>query len=174
MMLKEKSSPWARLKYLYVLPVAAIAVTTFARPEVSDKVEEISSVKVNDLAAIVETKVVESVGDTTKPADVKYVPTEVRKQLKGTPVFELVEEMPEFPGGGMSALMGYLKDNMRYPASAKEKGTQGRVTVQFVVDKDGSIKEPKLLRSVDKDMDAEALRLISNICLLYTSPSPRD
>ena len=163
MMLKEKSSPWARLKYLYVLPVAAIAVTAFARPEVSDKVEKISSVKVNDLAAIVETKVAESAGDTTKPADVKYVPAEVRKQLKGTPVFELVEEMPEFPGGGMSALMGYLKDNMRYPASAKEKGTQGRVTVQFVVDKDGSIKEPKLLRSVDKDMDAEALRLISNM-----------
>lgn len=163
MMLKEKSSPWARLKYLYVLPVAAIAVTAFARPEVSDKVEEISSVKVNDLAAIVDTKVVESVGDTTKPSDVKYIPTEVCKQLKGTPVFELVEEMPEFPGGGMSALMSYLKDNMRYPASAKEKGTQGRVTVQFVVDKDGSIKEPKLLRSVDKDMDAEALRLISNM-----------
>ena len=163
MMLKEKSSPWARLKYLYVLPVAAIAVTAFARPEVSNKVEEISSVKVNDLAAIVETKMTESVGDTMKPADVKYVPTEVRKQLKGTPVFEVVEEMPEFPGGGMSALMSYLKDNMRYPASAKEKGTQGRVTVQFVVDKDGSIKEPKLLRSVDKDMDAEALRLISNM-----------
>ena len=60
MMLKEKSSPWARLKYLYVLPVAAIAVTAFARPEVSSTVEEISAVKVNDLAAIVETKVVES------------------------------------------------------------------------------------------------------------------
>ena len=163
MMLKEKSSPWARLKYLYVLPVAAIAVTAFARPEVSDKVEKISSVKVNDLAAIVETKVAESAGDTTKPADVKYVPAEVRKRLKGTLVFEVAEEMPEFPGGGMSALMSYLKDNMRYPASAKEKGTQGRVTVQFVVDKDGSIKEPKLLRSVDKDMDAEALRLISNM-----------
>ena len=163
MMLKEKSSPWARLKYLYVLPVAAIAVTAFARPEVSNKVEEISSVKVNDLAAIVETKVLESVGDTTKPADVKYVPTEVRKQLKGTPVFEVVEEMPEFPGGGMSAFMDYIKKNMRYPASAKEKGTQGRVTVQFVVDKDGSIKDPKLLRSVDKDMDAEALRLISSM-----------
>ena len=103
MMLKEKSSPWARLKYLYVLPVAAIAVTAFARPEVSDKVEKISSVKVNDLAAIVETKVAESAGDTTKPADVKYVPAEVRKRLKGTLVFEVAEEMPEFPGGGMSA-----------------------------------------------------------------------
>ena len=65
-MLKEKSSPWARLKYLYVLPVAAIAVTAFARPEVSNKVEEISSVKVNDLAAIVETKMTESVGDTNE------------------------------------------------------------------------------------------------------------
>ena len=163
MMLKEKSSPWARLKYLYVLPVAAIAVTAFARPEVSDKVEKISSVKVNDLAAIVETKVAESAGDTTKPADVKYVPAEVRKRLKGTPVFEVAEEMPEFPGGGMSAFMDYIKTNMRYPASAKENGTQGRVTVQFVVDEDGSIKDSKVLRSVDKDMDAEALRLINTM-----------
>ena len=163
MMLKEKSSPWARLKYLYVLPVAAIAVTAFARPEVSDKVEKISSVKVNDLAAIVETKVVESAGDTTKPADVKYVPAEVRKRLKGTLVFEVAEEMPEFPGGGMSAFMDYIKTNMRYPASAKENGTQGRVTVQFVVDEDGSIKDSKVLRSVDKDMDAEALRLINTM-----------
>lgn len=163
MMLKEKSSPWARLKYLYVLPVAAVAVTAFARPEVSNKVEEISNVKVNDLAAIVETKAAESAGDTTKPADVKYIPTEVRKQLKGTPVFEVAEEMPEFPGGGMSAFMDYIKTNMRYPASAKEKGTQGRVTVRFVVDKDGSIKDLKILRSVDKDMDAEALRLIKSM-----------
>ena len=163
MMLKEKSSPWARLKYLYVLPVAAIAVTAFARPKVSDKVEKISSVKVNDLAAIVETKVAESAGDTTKPADVKYVPAEVRKQLKGTSVFEVAEEMPEFPGGGMSAFMDYIKTNMRYPASAKENGTQGRVTVQFVVDEDGSIKDSKVLRSVDKDMDAEALRLINTM-----------
>ncbi len=163
MMLKEKSSPWARLKYLYVLPVAAIAVTAFARPEVSGKVEEISAVKVNDLAAIVETKVAESAGDTTKPADVKFVPVEAGRQLKGTPVFEVAEEMPEFPGGGMSAFMDYIKKNMRYPASAKEYGMQGRVVVQFVVDKDGSIKEPKLLRSVDKELDAEALRLISGM-----------
>ena len=56
-MLKEKSNPWARLKYLYVLPLAAIAVTAFARPEISEKVEEISAVKVNDLAAIVEKRV---------------------------------------------------------------------------------------------------------------------
>ena len=70
MMLKEKSNPWARLKYLYVLPLAAIAVTAFARPEISEKVEEISAVKVNDLAEIVEKKseenVVKELVDTTK------------------------------------------------------------------------------------------------------------
>ena len=61
MMLKEKSNPWARLKYLYVLPLAAITVTAFARPEISEKAAEISAVKVNDLTAIVETKVAENI-----------------------------------------------------------------------------------------------------------------
>ncbi|MEL5893698.1 TonB family protein [Bacteroides sp. GD17] len=176
MMLKEKSSPWARLKYLYVLPVAAIAVTAFARPEISEKVEEISVVKVNDLSAIVETKATESVekalempavkalpGDTTKPAGVQYVPVPVDEQSNGGAVFEVVEKMPEFPGGGVTAMMDYLQKNMQYPESAKKAGTQGRVTVRFVVDKDGSIKNPSVLRSVDKDMDAEALRLVKSM-----------
>ena len=70
MMLKEKSNPWARLKYLYVLPLVAIAVTAFARPEISETMEEISVAKVNDLAAIVEKKSEENVVkepiDTTK------------------------------------------------------------------------------------------------------------
>ncbi len=61
MMLKEKSSPWARLKYLYVLPLAVVTVTAFARPEISEKANEISAVKVNDLAAIVETKLAETI-----------------------------------------------------------------------------------------------------------------
>ena len=67
MMLKEKSNPWARLKYLYVLPLAAIAVTAFARPEISEKMEEISVAKINDLAAIVEKKSEENV--VKEPAD---------------------------------------------------------------------------------------------------------
>ena len=67
MMLKEKSNPWARLKYLYVLPLAAIAVTAFARPEISEKMEEISVAKVNDLATIVEKKSEENV--VKEPAD---------------------------------------------------------------------------------------------------------
>ena len=172
MMLKEKSSPWARMKYLYILPVTAIAVTAFARPEISDTTKEISAVKVNDLAAIVETKVTESVNvlpeaskevplaaDTTKPVEVKYIPKEVKDRLSGTPVLEGKEDMPEFPGG-MSALMQYFRKNMRYPEAAKKRGTQGRVVVRFVVGKDGSVRNPKVLRPVDEELDAEAIRLV--------------
>lgn len=161
MMMKEKSSPWARLKYLYVLPVAAVAVTAFARPEVSKVSEEISEAKVNDLAAIVETKVAESVAaDTTKPFKPKYVPVEVKEQ-KEDKVYQVVGEMPEFPGGGVSAMMEFLKENMRYPADAKEKGMQGMVMVQFIIDKEGNVTNPKVLRSVDAAFDAEAIRLVS-------------
>lgn len=60
MMLKKKSNPWARLKYLYVLPLAAIAVAAFARPEISSELDEISAVKVNDLTAIMKTEEVKS------------------------------------------------------------------------------------------------------------------
>ncbi len=81
MMLKEKSNPWARLKYLYVLPLAAIAVTAFARPEISGKMEEISAVKVNDLKQIVEKKVpektIEVAVDTVKKNALEKVVIEV-------------------------------------------------------------------------------------------------
>ena len=173
MMLKEKSNPWAKLKYLYMLPVAAIAVTAFARPEISETAEEISAVKVNDLTAIVEAKVTKTIEeavqvstvlkDTAKPVEVKYIPAEVGDKLQGSPVFEMVEQMPEFPGGGMSAALEYIQKNMQYPESAKENGTQGRVTVQFVIDKAGNVTEPKVLRPVDKELDAEAIRLVKSM-----------
>ena len=195
MMLKEKSNPWAKLKYLYILPVAAIAVTAFARPEISETAEEISrmsdalgieqasllfsrlhdisAVKVNDLTAIVEAKAAKTteeavrmstvLKDTVKPVEVKYIPTEVTDKLKGTPLYEVVEQMPEFPGGGMAAALEYIQKNMQYPESAKENGTQGRAMVQFVVDKEGNVTEPKVIRSVDKELDAEAIRLVKSM-----------
>ena len=164
MMLKEKSSPWARMKYLYVLPLAALALTAFARPEVSAVADEISSAKVNDLVASVKANQAETasvaVKDTLTPGAVN-VPQEVKDELKGTPVFEVVEQMPEFLNGGMAGLMDYFQKNMRYPAEAKEAGKQGRVTVQFVVNKDGSISGARVLRGVDPLLDAEAIRLVN-------------
>ena len=78
-------------------------------------------------------------------------------------VYEVVENMPEFPDGGMPGLMKYLSDNIRYPEAAHKAGTQGRVTVQFVVGKDGSIGNVSILRAVDPDLDAEAIRVISSM-----------
>lgn len=238
MMLKEKSSPWARLKYLYVLPLAAIAVTAFARPEVSKELDEILSVKVNDLTAIVkadEVKSIESqpgeefllkgkvkeaatnqpivganiiikgttggtisdldgnfaitmpVGGTlvfsyvnckTKEVKIpsadtqgivivleaeegktlpKHVPVE--PSVPQDEVFRIVEEMPEFPGG-MGECLKFLESNVRYPKVAHDNGVQGKVIVQFIVEKDGSVTNPQVVRSVDSYLDTEALRVI--------------
>ena len=156
MMMKEKSNPWARLKYLYVLPVAAMTLTAFARPEVSSVMNEISSDKVNDLVAFMKEKNVEK-ADTVAPV---YVPAEVAAKLKGA-VSGASEEMPEFSDGGTAGLMKYLEANIRYPESAKKAGKQGRVTVQFVVCKDGSITNVSTLRGIDSALDAEAIRVIS-------------
>ena len=75
-------------------------------------------------------------------------------------VFQVVEEQPMFPGG-MQELMKYLQMNIRYPKEAQDKGIQGRVIVQFVVNKDGSICEANVVKSVDPLLDAEALRVIN-------------
>ena len=71
-----------------------------------------------------------------------------------------VENMPEFPGGTMG-LLEYLRTTIRYPQEAKVKNIQGRVLVEFVVEKDGSITEATVVKSVDKLLDDEALRVIS-------------
>ena len=76
--------------------------------------------------------------------------------------FAVVEQMPEFPGG-MKELMTYLKDNIKYPKAAQDKKVQGRVIVQFVVEKDGTPTEFNVLRSVDPDLDAEALRVLGGM-----------
>lgn len=103
-----------------------------------------------------------SQGETTRTINMdehQYTPPTLAPDANG--IFEVVEHMPEFPDGGMSALMEYLKKNIKYPEAAMKKGTQGRVTVQFVVEKDGSIANAKVLRGVDPDLDKEAVRVVS-------------
>ena len=74
-------------------------------------------------------------------------------------VFTVVEEMPKFPGG-QGALLEFLANNIQYPAEAKQNGTQGRVSTCFIVEKDGSISNVEILRSVSPALDAEAVRVI--------------
>jgi len=77
-------------------------------------------------------------------------------------VFRSVEQMPQFPGGDV-ALMKYLQSHINYPPMAAENNIQGRVVVQFVVDKTGKVGEVKILRSVDKDLDKEASRVCASL-----------
>ncbi len=77
-------------------------------------------------------------------------------------VFIAVEEMPEFPGG-TTALLQYIAKAVEYPVIAQENGVQGTVYVTFVVNKDGSVSNAKVLRGVDPSLDAEALRVVSTL-----------
>lgn len=87
----------------------------------------------------------------------------IKSNVTDDDVYEVVENMPEFPNGGMGELMKYLSANIRYPEAAHKAGIQGRVTVQFVVGKDGSIGNVSILRGVNADLDAEAIRVISSM-----------
>ena len=81
---------------------------------------------------------------------------------KADDVFMVVEEMPEYPGG-TEALLNFLRENINYPEYCKENKIQGRVIVTFVVEKDGSIVEAEVVKSVNEELDAEALRVISSM-----------
>ena len=77
-------------------------------------------------------------------------------------VFDVVEVMPSFPGG-QAALIQYLNSHVKYPVVAQENGIQGRVTISFVVERDGSITDVKVARSVDPSLDKEAARVVSSM-----------
>ena len=90
------------------------------------------------------------------------VEEKVEKPVEVAKVFTSVEQMPQFPGGE-AALMKYLQSHINYPPMAAENNVQGRVVVQFVVDKTGRIGEVKVVRSVDKDLDKEAARVCASL-----------
>jgi len=77
-------------------------------------------------------------------------------------IFEVVEESPSFPGG-VAKLYEFLSKQLRYPEMAKENGIQGKVFVQFVVCKDGSIKDVKVIKSIHNTLDKEASRVVKRM-----------
>ena len=261
MMIKKKSNPWARLKYLYVLPMAAIAVAAFARPEVSDEFNEISSAKVNDLTSIVKAKEAKSVekksnekfkvsgkvmeavskkplpgasviirdtdmgvitdvdgkfelpvkkGDVIRVSyvglqtqsvvvkdnselvvwmrddvqsmeemivyapkreedaekengvvvfDIPIEEAQKTEEPQEEVIFRIVEDMPQFPGGKQKA-MEFIANHIKYPQVAQKARIEGRVIVQFVVGRDGSISDVQTVSGVSPELDAEAMRVV--------------
>lgn len=96
------------------------------------------------------------------PEPVRSEPLNKPQPVNSTRVYDVVEQMPSFPGG-ISGLRTYLNQNIRYPAEAQENCVQGRVVVSFVVGKDGHISDVTVLRSVDPSLDKEAIRVIRNM-----------
>ena len=92
----------------------------------------------------------------------QQVVEEVTVKEEETKVFDVVEEMPQFPGGP-NALFEYLSKNIKYPVVAEENGVQGRVIVTFVVERDGSITDVKVVKSVDPSLDKEAQRVVKSM-----------
>ena len=84
------------------------------------------------------------------------------EDIIGGEVYQLVEQMPEFPGGE-AKIVEFISKNIHYPQAAKEKGIQGRVFIGFIIEKDGSISNVRNLRSVDSELDAEAMRVVESM-----------
>ena len=153
MMMKKQTSPWARMKALFVLPVAFAAVTVISCTSPKEK-----KVENKDVAESVQQDTPTSIDETHV---VTYASTPKEEEEQGE-IYQVAEEQPMYPGG-MQELMKFIQTNIKYPKEAQERGIQGRVIVQFVVNKDGSISEETVVKSVDPQLDAEAIRILRNM-----------
>ena len=137
MMLQAPSSGWKRLSWLAILPF--LAGTMFLCNPVRAKV----------VSADLPETVLSETAPTALPDTTKVIP------------FATVEVKPTFNGGTANEFSKWVNENLKYPQAAKDAGIQGRVTLQFTVYPDGSVRDTKVLRGVNPDLDAEALRVVS-------------
>ena len=182
MMLHKKSERRSLLKLLALIPIVGLALALNARTVtdyVYDEPQKQQPVKKGKKAGTIkvngqEIKVVEQDDIVTMEGEVDQDMTPDIQDTKSVEIpnamvvdakedaFDVVEEMPEFPGGP-KALMDYLMENVKYPKTAFDADIQGRVIAQFVVDKEGTVKDAHVVKSVDPALDAEALRVINNM-----------
>ena len=177
--LEGKKSTWLLVGYVVVLAFMFVAFEWTQRDVKIDTSQAVADVVFEEeIIPITETpeqaappppeapKVAELLEIVDDKADIEETTTIINEdnqaRVEVKTIFEVVENMPDFPGG-QAALMQYLAKNIKYPTIAQENGTQGRVIVQFVVNRDGSIVDAKVVRSVDPYLDKEALRVINTM-----------
>ena len=180
MMMKKKSSKWARMRLLYVVPATLVVLGAFANHHFVDQTSLLSSEGVassvlptavgtsqindNEKEKVVNLEQEEANPEVREEAsDTQMLPsmtinsmpdTSVVKSVNGQKVYDVAEVMPEFPGG-MDALMKYLQQNARYPDIAKENGVQGRYIVGFCVTSEGKITDVEIARKPQGESLAE-------------------
>ena len=127
-------------------------------PEILDIVEDTEEIEENEAPDSEDTN--EAITGPSAPVSGPVMGPAVQAEVTDEEeIFQVVEEMPEFPGG-MEKLLEYLSRNIKYPTIAQEQGIQGRVFVQFVVNKDGSIVDVEVVRSPDASLSKEAERVV--------------
>ena len=157
----KKEIPVARETQKFTAPV-------IKKDELVKEENQVKQMDQLDAKVAVGTKDEEGVKDRTVEAvrnDIAVAappPPPAPKPEVANKVFDVVEEMPSFPGG-QGALMAFLSSNIKYPVVAQENGVQGRVIISFVVERDGSISDVKVARSVDPSLDREAQRVVKSM-----------
>lgn len=130
-------------------------------PPPENKIVEILEIVKNDIEVADNVSTVSE--DMNATHQIIWIPPVVETEVVDEDIIvDVAEIMPEFPGG-MAALMKYLGTNIKYPTISQEMGSMGRVIVQFVVDKDGTITNPTVARGVDAYLDKEAIRVVSSM-----------
>ena len=153
MMLRKESSKWAHAKALYILPVICAELLLFAQTSCTSETADKDSEKTQTEETVV------AANTETAPAEVIENQEFVGAAFEMEEIYTVVEQMPEFPGG-QDKLFQYLKENIKYPDDAEKAGLEGRVICQFVVDKDGSITDINVIKSINESLDKEAVRVI--------------
>lgn len=132
-------------------------------PPPPPKVVEVLNIVDDDVEIEDELEIEDTEADDETVIDVApVIVAEEEEEEEESQVFFIVEDMPEFPGGEL-ALRKYIANAIKYPVIAQENGIQGKVYVQFVVDKDGGISDARIARGVDPSLDKEALRVVNSL-----------
>lgn len=124
--------------------------------------KDVSKTTENKVVKEEEIKTMDEPAASNKPRVIKEEVVLENPENQDTNIYKSVEQMPVFPGGE-AALVRYLAQNINYPPEAAKEKIQGRVIVQFVVEKNGSIGEVKVVRSVDESLDREAVRVVKTL-----------
>lgn len=168
MMNKKRTKGIGRTKYLIFLPLAALLLIISNLEAVARTTKKIAS----EVIEAVDNRIEQPIQNVQSAPATPGTETEQEKKTAKTvnkdsskqdqdPVFEVVEQMPEFADGGIPGFMKYLSRSIKYPVKAQTNHIEGRVVVEFIVAKDGSITNVKVSRSVNPDLDQEAIRVIS-------------
>lgn len=147
MMTKTNTSKNRVLRLLFIIPAIAIALILNLKCTSENISQNNDDINLTDKNTTIKT------ANQTDNLD---------KTITDEPVFVIVDEMPQYPGGD-KALQTWIADNVKYPVIAQEKGITGRVYIGFVVNKEGIVKNAKIMRGVDPSLDTEALRVISSM-----------